>query len=439
MRYALLCGALLVLAGAARAGDWPQWRGPNQNGSSEERGLPATWSADRNVAWVVDLPGPAAATPVVSGNRVFVSTTDAGGRDLLALCLSVKDGKVLWRRKASTVRFSAPDNTMASPSPVTDGKRAYFLYGTGDLVAYDASSGEPVWSRALAREYGELSVKFGYSSSPLWHDEKLYVQVLRRDHPWDWSGPGPSPVDSFLLALDAATGKTLWKHNRPTDARDESQDSYTTPVVQRHGGRTQVVVMGGDCVTGHDPATGAEIWRIGYNPAQRSNWRVVCSPVPGDGLIYAVVPRGQNPLFAIPAGRTGTLSWSDLAWEYRPDTPDVCAPLLYRGRLYVLGDATPAVSCLDAQTGRLIWKAELNASGAYRASPLGADGKIYCINEAGDVTVFAAGDTRRVLGQVSMGEGPCRSSPIAAAGRLFIRTARRLWCLQQQTGPRPRP
>jgi outer membrane protein assembly factor BamB len=426
----LLCGMLLLLAGGVQAGDWPQWRGPYQNGSANERNLPAVWSATENLVWAVDLPGPAAATPVVAGGRVFVSSTAAGSPDLLALCFRARDGKLLWRRQAGTVKRTPPSNTMASPSPVTDGKRVYFFYGTGELAAFEVD-GTPRWSRDLAQEYGQFSLMFGYSSSPLLHEGRLYIQVLRCQKPYEWSGPGEWPTDSFLLAVDAATGKTLWKHARQTDARDESQDAYTTPALYGRGRQAKVLVAGADYVTAHDPATGEEVWRLAFNPRQRRNWRLIPTPVPGNGLVYAVTPRGRNPLFAIPADRSGTLAWSDLAWTFERDTPDVCVPLLYRERLYVLDDTTPVLSCLDAATGRQIWQTPLKAGGPYRASPLGADGKVYCINEAGEVTVLAAGDTLQVLSQFTVGEGPCQATIVAAAGRLFLRTAKRLWCVGQ--------
>lgn len=422
--------AVLLLLGwvQARAGDWPQWRGPYGNGSAEEVRLPHSWSPTENTRWTAPLPGPAAATPVVAGNRVFVSTTVSGSKDLLALCYRLADGSLLWKQKASVAEVTPPSNTMASPSPVTDGQRVFFLYGTGDLAAFSAE-GKPLWTRHLAEEYGRFSLNYGYSSSPLLHRGRLYIQVLRRERPYPWSGEGTWPTDSFLLALDASTGKTLWKHVRKTEAIQESQDAYTTPALYQVGRRVQIVVAGADVVTAHDPATGAEVWRIAYNPQRRPNWRLVPSPVPGNGVVYVVAPRAGSPLFAIPADRTGTIPWSDVAWVFERDTPDVCTPLLYRGRLYVLADGQRVISCLDPRSGQVIWQGPLERGAIYRASPTGADGKIYCISEAGDVTVLRAGDQFEVLSRFSMGEKPVQSTIVAAGGCLLVRTAQRLHCI----------
>ncbi|MBI3945432.1 MAG: PQQ-binding-like beta-propeller repeat protein [Armatimonadetes bacterium] len=428
MTRTALIAALALLCAAAGAGDWPQWRGPALNGSAEERRLPHAWSPTENTLWVAALPGPAAATPVVVGDRVFVSSTVRGSDDLLALCYRVRDGALLWERKASAADARPPSNTMAAPSPVADRRRVFFLYGTGDLAAFTAD-GKPLWTRRLGEAHGRLSQKFGYGSSPLLHGNRIYVQVLRCEDPPAWAGNGTRPIDSFLLALDAATGKDVWKRVRQTEAIQESQDAYTTPVLYRGRRGAQILVAGGDVVTAHDPATGAEAWRVAYNPRRRRDWRLVPSPVPGDGMVYAVAARTGSPLFAIPEGRAGAIPWNDLAWVFDRDTPDVCTPLLYRGRLYVLADERRAISCLDPRTGRRLWQGDLERRAIYRTSPTGADGKVYCISEAGDVTVLAAGDRFKVLSRFSMGERPVHASIAAAGGRLFVRTARSLHCI----------
>lgn len=424
---ALVAGA--ICAGAARAGDWPQWRGPFHNGSADEKNLPTKWSDTENVLWKADLPGPSAATPIIVGDRIYVSSTQAGSKALLALCLSARNGKILWQKQVSTANGEPPSNTMASCSPVADGKRACFLYGNGDVAAFDLG-GNLLWSRHLGEEYGRFSLKYGYSSSPLLYKDKLYIQVLRASRPYSWSGEGQWPTDSFLLALDTATGKTIWKKERKTDANAESKDAYTTPVLFKGPKGMEIVIVGGDYVTGSDPETGDELWRIGYDPRRNGIWRLIPSAVPGDGLVYATVPRGRNPLFAVPAGRSGEIPWTDIAWEFAPDTPDVCVPLLYQGRLYVLSDAgrDKKVVCLDPKTGKPQWEVPLE-NAVYRASPTGADGKIYCLSEPGDVTVLAAGGQPQLLEHFSMGEGPVQASMAAAGGRLYVRTSKRLWCI----------
>ncbi len=189
--------------------------------------------------------------------------------------------------------------------------------------------------------------------------------------------------------------------------------------------------MGGDCLTGHDAATGRELWRwSGYNP-QRKDWnRIVPSPVVGPGgLVYAAAPRG-SPLYAVRITRTGAgAPQARTAWKFTSFPPDVCTPVLYKGALYVLDGDKKTMICLDPETGRERWSGKLGGGKVLRASPMAADGKIYCIDEDGDVFVLAAGDEFRIVSRIPMGEGPCRSSIAIAHGKLFIRTARSLYCV----------
>ncbi len=429
---------MLLCVGAARAENWPQWRGPAFNGSSTETGLPAAWdiATKSNVAWVAPLPGPSAATPIVWGDRVFVSSVDAETRELVALCLDATSGTRLWRKAVGKDR-KAPvgGNNMACPSPVTDGKTAWFYYGTGTLVALD-SGGKELWARELEKDYGEFVVKYGYSSSPLLFKGKLYVLVMQNASAQKYNrahDKRAEPLESFLLALDPATGKTLWRHVRPTDAPDESVESYLTPTPYEGSGRAEIIIPGGECVTGHDAETGAELWRWWYQPNDRQAWqRTVNSAVPGDGLIFAVRPKHRS-VYAIKGGGKGELGAGDLAWRLDKTVPDVLTPLLYQGRLYVANDANRVMACLDATTGKVLWEHSLEMKGVLRASFTAGDGKIYVISQNGEVAVLAAGDEFRVLSRVQMGEGPCTASIAIAGGKLFIRTARNLWCIRAGT------
>lgn len=420
---------LAALAASACAEFWPCWRGPFFNGSTEAEGLPATWSKTENVAWVTPLPGRSAATPAVWGDRVFVSAVKDQTRDLLAICIDRKNGRVLWRRKLGVGEKIDARNTSASPSPVTDGRRVYFMYGTGELVALDFE-GEVVWGRNLAKEYGKFYNWYHYAASPLLHKGRLYVSVLQRDVPLKGPAPkGVPPRDSFLLAVDPETGENLWRHVRPTDAVKESHEAYTTPIPYETEEGPQIIVVGGDYMTAHDPETGGEIWRWGgYNPEKDVYQRIIPSAVAGPGLIYFCAPRGK-PLFAVRAGGTGRLGLERVAWKLTRCPPDVCTPCLYDGRLYVLDGDRKVMICLDPKSGRERWREKLGGRKVIRASPTAGDGKIYCLNENGDVWVLAAGDEFDILSRIQMGEGPCQSSIAIAGGQLFIRTARNLYCI----------
>src|SRR5262249_7089587 len=207
--FAGLVAVFCLASQFAQAEVWPQWRGPHFNGSSNEKGLPSKWSKEE-AAWSVDLPGPGAATPVIQGDHVFVSTTDLSSKTLHALCLDRKTGQVLWNQKTSERLQRDRNSNFASPSPVADANRAFFFYGDGTLVAFD-HSGKELWSRSLTKDYGEFAFQWTFSASPLLYNGKLYLEVLQRDVPVNGHGRADGPIESFILALEPSTGKTLWR------------------------------------------------------------------------------------------------------------------------------------------------------------------------------------------------------------------------------------
>ncbi len=414
---------------AAPAAEWPQWRGPHFNGFSEEKGLPASWSKTKNVAWAAKLPGPGASTPAVRRGRVFLTAIEEESRRLWAMCLDMETGRVLWKRPAGKGFLIRRGNTAASPSPIVDGERVYFLFGTGEFLAFDLD-GRPVWRRNLTRDHGEFVLKWKYAASPLLFGGKLYVAVL---HSWRKArrSPGQPPPASYLLCIDPATGKDIWKHVRRTDAEGEACEAYTTPYPFVSAQGPQIILSGGDYATAHDPATGAEIWRSNtYNPRKQKWFRTVASPVSCGDILLISAARGSS-MFALRAGRRGRLTAADRAWTARRNAPDVPTPLAMGGRFYVLCGKRKVMTCLDPETGAVVWSAKLGVRLPLEASPTGADGKIYCISLGGEVVVLQAGDAFRVLSRVFMGEASCRSSIAVAEGRLFVRTAEHLYCIRQ--------
>jgi outer membrane protein assembly factor BamB len=421
---------VLIQAGAGSASPWPHWRGPSLDGSADEQGLPESWGLTENVAWVAPLPGEAAATPIVWDGRVFISSMDRGSSDLLALGFDAKSGKELWRRTVAKSDRRIPRSTLATPSPTTDGKHVFFLYASGDLAAFDLD-GNPVWSRNIETDQGNITCQFGYGSSPLLCEGRLIIMVLRRDRAWREPRAG-EPFESFLLAVDPATGKDVWRQARSHDALNETMDSYASPIPYSHDGRTDIVVMGADYITGHDPATGEELWRYGYVTRKSANWRMVSSPVSGAGLIFASRPRGGNGLFALRPNGKGLLSDDSVAWNFDGPTPDVSTPLLYGGNLYVLDGSrgNKVLTCLDPATGKTKWQGPIGNRSPWRASLTAADGKIYCVNEGGEAIVLAAGGMElKVLSRVDMPDTPLHASVAIAEGRLFLRTAGKLYCI----------
>ena len=379
--------------------------------------------------WVTPLPGPGAATPIIQDDNVFITAADKKAKQVLAIAIDAKTGNLKWQAPLGPDRNTSGGNDMASPSPVTDGKHVWFMTGSGQLAAFTID-GKPVWQRDITKDYGQFEVNFGYSSSPLLYDGKLYIVALQNDKPnkYGMNVDRKEPLESYLLALDPATGKTLWKHVRDTDAQEQSREAYVTPYPYEWQGRREIILSGGECVTGHDPATGAELWRWWFTPADRETLQHnVPTPVATDGLIFAIRPE-HRPLYAIRAGGKGTIGEESVAWTFQENRCWIATPLVYQNRLYVLQEMERTLICFEPKTGKILWQNELPAKGNFHASPTAADGKIYCITLDGTVVVLAAGDQYRPLGTINLDDTLCRSSIAPANGKLYIRTGSKLYC-----------
>ena len=418
LTVACLASASLV------AESWPQWRGPSLNGVSGETGLPTTWSATENVAWKLPLPAFSGATPIIWNDLVFLNVATARATGNIELWAVNRDTQaVAWRRPLSDVNRMGNKQNMSSPSPVTDGRHVWAMTGTGILKAFDFAGAE-IWSRDLQADYGEFGLQFGYASSPLLHGDSLYVQVLHGFFTDD---------TPYLLRIDKATGRTVWRTERPTPALVESPDSYTTPALLRYDGRTEIVTTGGDVVAGHDPDTGQELWRADVlNPSRARNFRLISSPIVAGGLIIA--PSRVRPLVAIRPGGRGDVAASHIAWTFHRG-PDVPSPVSDGTYLYLVSE-TGIVYCLDLATGEPVYGPERLPSDFYSASPVLADGKIYVTGESTGVTiVFRAGPAFEILASNTFGDpcAPyCLSSVAVSQGQLFLRTDAHLWVVGQR-------
>ncbi|MBM3783617.1 MAG: pyrrolo-quinoline quinone [Acidobacteria bacterium] len=402
---------------AAAGANWPQWRGPNMDGVSDEKGLPTRWTTGENVTWKLALPGRSGATPIIWGDHVFLNIAD--GDDLQLWAVDRKGGTVLWRKKLAGGNYKINKQNMSSPSPVTDGKTVFILTGTGIFKAFDFAGNE-LWTRDIQKDYGQFGLNWGYASSPLLWNNTLYLQVL---HGMKTDDP------SYLLKIDPKTGKTQAKVERATDAIVESPDSYTTPIVWTSGKQTELIISGGDVVTGHDPSTLKELWRANIlNPQNNPMNRIIASPVVKDGLIYA--PTRVRPLSALRPGGKGDVSKSHLVWQ-NPNGPDVPSPVTDGKYLYVTNDRG-IIWCLDAKTGQEIYGGKRIKPAIYSSSPVLADGKLYVTNEEGMVTVVKAGPEFEVLAENDMKDYTL-SSPAVSDGQLFIRTAGYLYCIGKRT------
>ena len=428
------------LDAADAADNWPNWRGPHLNGSSTTaRNLPVRWSETENVVWRTQLPSWAAATPVIWEDTVLVTSAEEGftpskgspglvdrainsiktafntSDRLLLLALDRKDGSVRWQAVIGEGNKILNKQNMASPTPVTNGRHIWVLTGTGTLSRLDFG-GKLLWQRNLQEDYGTFGLMFGYASSPVLDGGRLYVQVL---HGMETDDP------SYVLGIDAATGKTLWHVERPTDAINESPDSYSTPMLATVEGKTQLIVAGGDYLTGHDRETGRELWRAGgLNPQKATNYRTIASSLVVGDIVFT--PSRRKPFIAFRAGGSGDVSKSNRLWS-TDHGPDVPTPTSDGKRLFLLGDKGIAI-CFNVDDGTEIWGRNRLEPGTYSASPLLADGKLYAISEDGATTVIEAGDEFKILSVNKLNDYTL-ASPAAVGEQIFIRTSSYLYCL----------
>ena len=408
MRHNLTLLTLLLLPAAAPAENWPGWRGPTHDGLSPEKELPARWSATEQVRWKAELPGAGVSAPVVWGERVFVTASDGRLNDRLhLLCFHRDSGEQLWHARffgsaVSEGQF-APGG-MAVPTPATDGKRVFALFGTGDLVCVD-HDGAPVWVRSLAQEYGPFRNRWGMAASPVLVGNLLVVQV-------DHSG------QSYLLGVDPATGADRWRTLR------DASVNWSSPVPAEVGGKTQVIAVGTYAVKGYAADTGEELWRVGGVHMQ-----CIPTPVAAGERLYLLGGRDFSALAIRLDGARGDLTKTHVAWKARSGGANVPSPLLLDGRFYFVEDNGMG-NCLKADTGESLWRERLGGR-KYSASPVAGDGKVYFTAEDGKVTVVKAGAEFEVLAQNSVGESVV-ASPALSQGRVYLRGDKHLYCIGQK-------
>ena len=420
------------------AEQWPQWRGPHMNGTSKTASsLPVKWSETENVVWRVKLPNWAAATPVIWEDTLFITSAQegftaitgtrgygiGGGRPpaapdgvdkTLLLALDRETGKERWRVETGDGNHIENKQNMTSPSPVTDGTHVWVMTGTGVLSCFDFN-GKRIWQRNIVEDYGRFGLNFGYASSPLLHEGRLYLQVL---HGMKTDDP------SYVLGIDAATGRTLWHVERPTDAVSETPDSYSTPMMAQVDGVARLVVSGAGYLTVHDLDSGKELSRAGgLDPTKERNYRTIASSVVEGDVVFA--PSRRRPFIAFRLHEQGNAEPQPLwSTEYGPDVP---TPTFDGELLYIVDDRGIAL-CLRGADGEIVWDRNRLEPGTYSASPVLADGKIYATNEEGTTTVFRAGPEFEILSVNKLNDYTL-ASPAIVGEHIFVRTANYLYCL----------
>ncbi len=394
--------SFILLAEAASADNWPQWRGPRSQGTSTETRLPVTWSGTENVRWKTALPGPGHSSPITWGNRIFLTAYKREGSKLLTLAIDKATGKIVWEREvaARQIEQMHPTNAPASPTPATDGKYVYVYFGSFGLVCYDFD-GKKIWEKPL----GPFPNEWGSASSPVLHGNAL---ILNCD----------TDAEDFLLALNKTTGDTLWRTSRSNVNR-----SWAVPVVWNASGTDEIVISGSGRVKAYDARDGKELWTV----EGLTTW-VTPTPVIAHGMLYvASNGPGGNVIMAIRPGGRGNVTSTHVAWRYDRSAPYSSSPVIAGDYLYAVKNGG-VMTCLNARTGEVAWQQRIPAGGEYYASLLAADGKVYALSEEGKATVVAAKPAYELLGTNNMGER-CMASPAISDGQIFIRSDNTLFCI----------
>jgi outer membrane protein assembly factor BamB len=436
-RLAIVLLVLLLGKSAPQAEDWPHWRGPLATGVSSETGLPVTWSETDNVAWKSRIRGLGISTPIVWRDRVFVTSQEGRGRvepgprlvqgggaaeagerplgsgdaagasDKAVFLVTAFDrasGKQVWTYELPS-EGGLPEvhekHNMATSSPVSDGERVYAWFGTGQIVALDMNGGL-VWKRHLGTEFAPFDISWGHSSSPVLFRDSLVLLCYQ-------------PSSSYLVALDARTGKDRWKVDR-----GKGVTSYSTPLVVETPQRAELIVNSSLGMSGHDAASGALLWHI-----EETSRFPIPMPVQHGGTIYTSRGYRSGPFMAIRPGGTGNVADSHVVWKVPTGAPYVSSIVHHDGLIYMVGDVGVA-TVTDAKTGERVWQERVG--GVYSASPVAADGKIYLLSEDGQSIVLAAGRPPRVLAKNKL-DARQLASPAVSGGRLFIRSDEFLYAI----------
>jgi outer membrane protein assembly factor BamB len=416
MVFCWLAAFSLAVPQTVMAENWPGFRGPGRQGISNEKNLPTQWSAESNIVWKTAIPGEGWSSPIVFGDRVFVSTATEKGASYHLLCLDRKTGTVIWDRQILRQKpgHRQPLNSFASSTPVTDGKNVYIVAFDGSIAAVSIE-GETVW---MYRDFEYFS-EHGLGVSPILYKDLLIVA-------FDPSSSGPDPKlgwqkpwdKAVILALDKNTGKVRWEGKRGL-----SQIAHVSPQILNVNGKDQLISAAGNVIQGFDPDSGERIWTVS-SPGEG----VVPSVVVGEGLIFTASGFGNSAIRVVRDGGKGDVTKTHIAWESKEDVPKIPSMLYVKPYLYLVTEAGVA-KCFKAATGEVIWRQRLGDR--FSASPVWANGKIYFLSDKGTTTVIADGAEFKVLSKNELNE-TCKASPAISQGNIFIRSDKHLYCIGKE-------
>lgn len=420
-------------AAAAIDANWPQWRGPESTGVSPEKNLPVEWSSTKNIKWKTPLPGRGHSSPIVWGNKVFLTTAiegevvpgakapthmsdgevfkhpDSVGSDhkhtFKVFCIDKETGKLVWERTAyegTPYDDRHRKGSFASSTPATDGRNVYAFFGSEGLYAYDMN-GKLIWKADL----GKLgTVGMGTGTSPVLYENLVILQCDEEE--------GKA---SFIVGLDKKSGKEMWRTPRKVQA------SWATPILVRTAKRTELIASGNEAVISYDPATGKELWR---SKGVESN--AIPTPVAASDTVFVVAGFPVKIAMAIRLGGAGQLADSSILWKYAKGTAYVPSPILYGDYLYLTTDRG-ILTCIEAKTGKVVYEGgRVPIPATFTASPVAFDGKILLTSEDGDTFIVKAGPQHEVIRTNSLDE-PVYASPALADGKIFIRGEKNLYCI----------
>lgn len=400
-----LCTVLVLTTALSHAADWPAWRGPRGDGTSDETNIPLRWTAAENIAWKAAIPGWGHSSPIICGDRVFVTSFVEDGGKRTLLCLDRRSGKTLWER---VVLASPPErkhkfNSYASSTPATDGRHVWvsFLENPDIRLACYDMDGKEAWRASP----GTFKSVHGFCSSPLLYKDLVILNCDQDDL-------------AYIVAFDRASGKERWRADRPNRTR-----SYCGPLIVEADGKTQMVLSGSKCIASYDPATGQQRWILD-GPTEQ----FVASPVFAEGLFFITGGFPQHHFIAIRPDGSGNITQTHVAWHDDSDFKAVSyvpSPIANGKHFFVVSDGGIA-SCLEAKTGKSLWREQLGRH--HWPSPVSAENRLYFLDDDGNTFVLRAAPKFELLAKNPLGE-PCSASPAISQGNIFIRGMTNLWCV----------